>query len=88
MIFYAGCMFDKGINGERDLNRAFGLYLISGMLKYEPALLHVAYCYEHGRGIKVDKKRALELYKEAMDAGLIKADIYYKGLLLEMGHDK
>ncbi len=47
---------------------------------YPEAICDLAQFYEHGIGISKDKRKALSLYKEAMDAGIKRAAPHYERL--------
>eukprot|EP00984_Skeletonema_dohrnii_P013180 scaffold5449_cov88-Skeletonema_dohrnii-CCMP3373.AAC.5 len=47
----------------KDAKKAFGLFLRSGDLGYAPAYLNLANCYQHGYGVKIDSKKAIN-YRE------------------------
>ena len=57
----------------RDLPEAFTQVNYLASEKYPEAICDLAQFYEHGIGIKKDKKKALKLYEEAEDLGVSRA---------------
>ena len=64
----------------RDLPEAFTQINYLAMEKYPEAVCDLAQFYEHGIGIKRDRKRALGLYADAEDLGVTRARDHYDRL--------
>lgn len=67
----------KGILLTKNIPEAFSLINTLAMDDYPEALCDLGQFYENGIGTKKDKKRAQELYKEAMDLGIKRANVHH-----------
>jgi len=74
----------KGEILYRDLPEAFTQINYLASEKYPEAVCDLAQFYEHGIGIKKDKKRALELYKQAHLLGVTRAESHMNRLESDM----
>ncbi len=74
----------KGEILYRDLPEAFTQINYLASEKYPEAVCDLAQFYEHGIGIKKDKKKALELYKQAHDLGVSRAESHLQRLESDM----
>jgi len=70
----------KGALLTKNIPEAFSLINALAMDDYPEALCDLGQFYENGIGTKKDKKRAKELYKEAMDQGIKRADAHHDRL--------
>lgn len=67
----------KGVLLTQNIPQAFIILSTLAMDDYPEALCDLGQFYEHGIGTKKDKKRAQELYKEAMELGIKRASAHY-----------
>ena len=67
----------SGVLLTKNISEAFNLIHNLAMDDYAEALCDLGQFYENGIGTKKDKKRAQELYKEAMDLGIKRADVHH-----------
>jgi len=70
----------KGTLLTKNIPEAFNLINTLAMDDYPEALCDLGQFYENGIGTKKDIKRAKELYKEAMDMGIKRADSHHARL--------
>ena len=70
----------KGALLTKNIPEAFSMINTLAMDDYPEALCDLGQFYENGIGTKKDKKRAKELYKEAMDMGIKRADAHHARL--------
>ncbi|PHS41308.1 MAG: hypothetical protein COB07_02220 [Sulfurovum sp.] len=70
----------KGTLLRKNVPEAFSLINTLAMDDYPEALCDLGQFYENGIGTRKDKKRALELYKEAIDLGIKRADSHHARL--------
>ena len=70
----------KGALLTKNVPEAFNMINTLAMDDYPEALCDLGQFYENGIGTKKDKKRARELYKEAMDLGIKRADSHHARL--------
>ena len=69
-FFNYGCFFTHGKGGcEKDLRKAFGLYLRAAELGSFDAHYALGLAYENGDGVERDKKKSLHHYELAAIAG-------------------
>ncbi len=74
----------QGIILVRDLPEAFTQINYLAAEKYPEAVCDLAQFYEHGIGIKKDKRRALDLYEEAGELGVSRASTHLNRLEKEL----
>jgi len=74
----------QGVILIRDLPEAFTQINYLASEKYPEAVCDLAQFYEHGIGIKKDKKRALGLYEEASELGVTRASTHLLRLEKEL----
>lgn len=79
-LYNLGCFY----YGKREYGEAFEAFEKAGMNGVPEALNNLAVCYEHGLGIPENKKRALELLKQAYEAGYSEAKKQYERLFKEL----
>lgn len=70
----------KGALLEKNVPEAFSLINTLAMEDYPEALCDLGQFYENGIGTKKDTKRAKELYKEAINLGIKRADAHHARL--------
>ena len=70
----------KGILFEKNIPESFAHMTLLAAEDYPEALCDLAQFYEHGIGTKRDKKKAEQLYFEAMEAGVTRAEKHYNRL--------
>jgi len=70
----------KGELFEKNNDEAFDILEALVIEKYPEAMCDLAQFYEYGIGTRRDKKRAIRLYEEAMDLGIIRAKSHYTRL--------
>lgn len=70
----------KGALLKKNVPEAFSLINTLAMDDYPEALCDLGQFYENGIGTKKDKKRARELYKEAIGLGIKRADAHHARL--------
>ena len=52
-----------------DYDAAFAWFQKSAAQRFPSGLYNLALCYEEGRGVKRDKKKAIEYYSQAAELG-------------------
>ncbi|MCW8822217.1 MAG: hypothetical protein OQK45_08295 [Sulfurovum sp.] len=67
----------RGVLLTQNIPEAFTKMYSLAMEDYPESLCDLAQFYEHGIGIKKDKKKAEQFYKEAMDLGIKRAKNHY-----------
>ncbi len=70
----------KGVLFEKNIPESFAHMTLLAAEDYPEALCDLAQFYEHGIGTKRDKKKAEQLYFEAMEAGVVRAEKHYNRL--------
>jgi hypothetical protein len=70
----------KGVLFEKNIPESFAHMTLLAAEDYPEALCDLAQFYEHGIGAKRDKKKAEQLYFEAMEAGVVRAEKHYNRL--------
>ena len=68
-IFNRGCDYQDGLNGLPDYTKALELFHRAVDLGYTEACCSIGYCHEFGRGVEVDKKKAMHYYELAAMKG-------------------
>ena len=68
-IFNRGCDYQDGLNGLPDYTKALELFHRAVDLDYTEAYCSIGYCHEVGRGVEVDKKKAIKYYEQAAMKG-------------------
>lgn len=85
-LCYIGIGHEYGLFGyERNLNEAFGKYLISSRLNHSLGTYRLALCFEQGKGIDQDNEKALYFYRCAAKLGLVDA-LHVYGSVLANGY--
>lgn len=79
--------------GKKNYRSAFKLFQKSANQGFGPALFFLGFCYEKGKGVEIDKKRAIELYEQSMikkyPLALYHLALYYeKGKIVEKNKKK
>ncbi len=74
----------QGVILVRDLPEAFTQINYLASENYPEAVCDLAQFYEHGIGIKKDKKKALQLYEEASELGVTRASTHLARLEKEL----
>jgi len=70
----------KGILFEKNTLESFKHMTNLAAENYPEALCDLGQFYEHGMGAKMDNKKAKQLYFEAMEAGILRAEKHYNRL--------
>lgn len=69
-IFRLGYYYREGVYGiQQNDTKALELYHRSAELGYAKAYIGIGFAYDHGRGVEVDKKKALHYWELAAKAG-------------------
>ncbi|TRY81395.1 hypothetical protein DNTS_000641 [Danionella cerebrum] len=68
-----------------DLTMAFSCFLAAAQHGYGKAQFNVGVCFERGRGVHRDVRKALEFYRRAADSGHTRAQFRFAKLLLSHG---
>lgn len=78
-----GLCYFIGQNGvEQDYTKAFSNLTESAQKGFNPSKLVLGDCYENGKGTSRDKRKAIQLYQEAYDGGILMAAKYLGRLYL------
>jgi len=73
-MYNVGCDYRDGSTGHpQDYTKALELFYRSGELGCAIAYLNIGYAYNHGKGVKVDKKKAIHYYELAAMGGNVSA---------------
>ncbi len=76
-IFALAVIYNEGLAGKFDQNKAFDLFLQGYELKFLPSYCALARCYSWGYGILQDKVMAISIFEEAIKLGYIPAEFSY-----------
>jgi TPR repeat protein len=75
-MYALGCWLQEGLTNDRGEiisqpapGEAVGWFELAAEQSHPLALHHLAYCYDAGLGVKADRLRAIELYRDAVKAG-------------------
>jgi TPR repeat protein len=85
-LFAMAVIYNEGIAGNHDEQKAFDFLLKSYELKFLPSYCALAIYYWYGCGIKKDKDLAISIFEEAIKEGYVVAEfIYGEELILQIG---
>ena len=84
-IFSLGCFYDNGVYGLRQNHaKALELYKQAGELGHAAAYCKIGVSYRHGRGVEVDRNKAMHYFELAAMAGCVAAR-YNLGIIEDWG---
>ncbi len=84
--FALAVIYNEGITGKFDQNKAFEFFLKGYELKFLPSYSALARCYSWGYGILQDKIVAISIFEEAVKLGYVPAEFSYgEELITQIG---
>ncbi|GET03214.1 kinase-like domain-containing protein [Rhizophagus clarus] len=88
--FFVGCCYEYGYGTIKNEKLSFEYYEKAANKNYAKAQLNIGYNYRNGLGIgiKIDKQKAFELYRNASNLGNKEAQYFLALISAEQGYEK